>query len=187
MTLTTSMTDARYRRHAPIRQQCTLRPMVSSLQMKRDGTRFLAAASPLTMGMGGHRCMLIYKTHRTTTRVVEFWSGQGSVTRSQQIGKIGGTGSGGGGSDNTHLHFAVKHNGRAADPSGREPNRKCSQTRGQMTRTELLPYAMWMYSIRTTQALDPSSGGQLASPTDEVHATVPSGFYFEPLIFNLSN
>ena len=46
---------------------------------------------------------------------------------------------------------------------------------------------MWMYSIRTTQAFDPSSGGELASPTHEVLATIPPGFYTEQLIFNLSN
>lgn len=112
------------------------------------------------------------------------WSGE--VTRTRQIGRIGGTGSGGGGSQHAHLHFAVRRNGRVVDPSGWEPG--AAQTDPWANHPNgTASYNMWMYAIRTTQALDPSIGGQLTSPTHRVHVSVPSGFHSVPLYFNLSN
>ncbi len=113
------------------------------------------------------------------------WSGH--VTRFQKIGNIGGSGSGGGGDYNAHLHFTVKYNARVADPSGWEPNPQVFADPWANHTNGTTSYPMWMYSIRTTQALDPSSGGELASPTHKVIASVPPGFYSEQLMFNLSN
>lgn len=111
----------------------------------------------------------------------------GHVTRFQQIGVIGGTGSGGGGENNAHLHFTVKHNGIVVDPSGWEPSASVMADPWASHVSGTASYTTWRYSIRTTQALDPSSGGVLASPTHEVYAVIPAGFYTQQLLFNLSS
>ena len=113
------------------------------------------------------------------------WSGH--VTRFDQIGIIGGTGSGGGGEDNAHLHFTVKHNGIVVDPSGWEPNPETDPDpwAGHESGTE--SFAMWRHAIRTTLALDPALGGELNSPIHDVSINIPPDFYAEPLLFNLSN
>lgn len=111
----------------------------------------------------------------------------GNITRFEQIGIIGGTGSGGGGPNNTHLHFVVKHNGIVADPSGWEPNPSVSPDPWAEHPNGTSSYPMWLYSIRTTQAFAPDSGGELTSPTHQVLVSIPANFYDEELIFNLSN
>lgn len=108
----------------------------------------------------------------------------GLVSRLDQIGIIGESGSG---AEGTHLHFAVRHSGVVVDPSGWEPNPQVSPDPWADHPSGAASYPMWLYSIRTTQALDPSSGGQLASPTHEILATVPPGFYGDQLMFNLSS
>jgi murein DD-endopeptidase MepM/ murein hydrolase activator NlpD len=111
----------------------------------------------------------------------------GHVTRLQKIGIIAGSGSGGGGDAHAHLHFVVKNNNRKSDPSGWEPNPSVFPDPWAGHTNGTASYPMWMYSIRSTQAFDPGSGGQLASPTHQVLATIPPGFYTEQLMFNLSN
>lgn len=110
------------------------------------------------------------------------WSGQ--VTKFQQIGIIGNSGSGSFGS---HLHFTVKHNGIVVDPSGWEGNPQVNPDPWAQAGNGAVSYPMWLYSIRTTQVLDPSLGGQIASPTHNELVDVPIGFYNQPLMFNLSD
>jgi murein DD-endopeptidase MepM/ murein hydrolase activator NlpD len=109
------------------------------------------------------------------------WSGE--VTRLDQIGIIGESGSGAIG---THLHFAVEHNGVSVDPSGWEPDPAIRPDPWAEHPNGADSYTMWLYSLRSTQALDPTLGGTLASPTHETFAVVPPNFYSEQLMFNLS-
>lgn len=109
----------------------------------------------------------------------------GHVTRLDQIGTIGATGSGSAGT--THLHFIVKHNGIAVDPSGWEPNPQARPDPWALHSNGTESYPMWRFSLRTTLAFDPDSGGQMASPSHEINVAVPAGFYDEQLVFNLSS
>ena len=110
------------------------------------------------------------------------WSG--AVTSYEQIGIIGESGSG---AEGTHLHFVVRHNNVVVDPSGWEPNAISHPDPWASHPNGAASYPMWLYSLRTTQAFDPGSGGLLTSPTHRVRAVVPAGFHTEQLTFNLSN
>jgi hypothetical protein len=114
-------------------------------------------------------------------------SSSGPVTNISRIGTIGGTGSGGGGPYNTHLHFVVLHNGIVVDPSGWEPNPLVSPDPWAQHPNGTASYPMWLYSVRTTMALDPSYGGQLTSPTHQILVDVPQNFYSDSLMFNLGS
>ena len=110
----------------------------------------------------------------------------GPVNRTDKIGIIGGTGSGGGGDSNTHLHFGVYHDGKVVDPSGWEPNPAVYADPWAEHVSGAESFPMWLYSTRTTQSLAPSTGGQIQSPTHEIIVDVPAGYYNVPLVFNLS-
>lgn len=111
----------------------------------------------------------------------------GYVTSSQQIGIIGGTGTQGGGDDHPYLHFSVFHNGIAVDPSGWEPNASLFADPWREHGSGTASYPMWKYALRSTRAFASNYGGILASPTHITYVNFPSGYYAEPLLFNISD
>lgn len=106
----------------------------------------------------------------------------GQVNRFQQIGIIGESGSG---ADGTHLHFAVKNGSTVVDPSGWDPNPQ-EFPDPWTVQTGVTSYPMWMHSIRTTRAISPQTGGNMASQYYDIVVNVPPNYYANELVFNLT-
>lgn len=106
----------------------------------------------------------------------------GEVSRFEQIGVIGESGSG---TLGTHLHFAVQYQGVNVDPSGWEPDPQVYPD-PWFVESGIKSYPMWTHSIHTSRNVPVQSGGVIHSQYYDVQITVPAGYYQTDLLFNLT-
>lgn len=108
----------------------------------------------------------------------------GTVTRFDRIGIIGCSGTGCLGNSD-HLHFEVRHNDRAVDPSGWDPPNIPDPWAARADGATSFP--QWLYRQRVVQAVSNVTGGQINTLENIIQVGVPAGYYGSQLTFSLSS
>ena len=112
---------------------------------------------------------------------------EGPITRLDQIGIIGCSGSGCKDAHD-HLHFEVKHyvNGdyRVVDPAGWDSVDDADLWAGKPLGAR--SFRQWLDRYQTQLSISMSTGGQFSTPDSAIRVTIPAGYYNTALTFNLS-